>query len=61
MLAGRAAAFLQYGDHVARVRHLRAIARRADELDQPTLRIDDPHHVGRPRGRVATPALRRSA
>lgn len=61
MLAGRAAAFLQYGDHVARVRHLRAVAQAADERDCPTLRIDAPHHVGRPRGHVATPPLKRSA
>jgi hypothetical protein len=61
MLAGRAAAFLQYGDHVARVRQLRAVARAAEELDRPTLRIDAPHHVGRPRGHVPAPGLKRSA
>jgi len=61
MLAGRAAAFLQYGDHVARVRQLRAVARRAEDVDRHTLRIDDPHHLVRPRGRVATPTLKRSA
>jgi hypothetical protein len=61
MLAGRFAAFLQYGDHVARVRRLRAVARQAEEAERPTLRIDDPHHAIRPRGRVSTPALKRSA
>jgi hypothetical protein len=61
MLAGRFAAFLQYGDHVARVRQLRALARRAEEAERPTLRIDEKHHAFRPRGRVAMPPLKRSA
>jgi len=60
MLAGRTTGFLQYGDHVARVRQLRAIVRRAEEADRPSVRIDGAHGVRRPRGEVAPP-LKRSA
>ena len=62
MLAGRAAAFCSFSEHIPRVRQLRSLARQR-EADGRTLRIDAPHPgIARSR-RAEQPArpLRRSA